>query len=202
MARIKLMVILLAAAMLAGCGIFKRDKPPAYVESREVEPIKVPEDLNRPRTDTSLIIQGRQTAPLTQAPDDTRPPRVGSSEPGSGSLLHDAGGSYMLVKDSVESTQRRLALSIERSGMTMLASDPASRTIRFAYQDSAPKPKKGFFRRLAFWKDDPADHSGEYIARLEADGEDSKVYLEGASGGQVTEAVAEAVLRIIVQRLG
>ncbi len=205
----RIVVPAIAALLLcSGCGLFgKKDKQPVYAGSHEVEPLQVPEDLDPPRTDTALTIAMDDIPALSEAPSDVRPPlTLGGTraENANAAIRYGAKGIYLEVKDSLESTWRRLGITIERSGMQLNGRDQTAGEYRFDYHHHQEQQRKnGFFSRLLFWRrNDGEDYSGSYQAKLEADGELTRVYLNHVTGQAVEDDAAETILTVFLNRLG
>jgi len=190
-------------AAMPGCGWFK-EKPPEYVESVDGEPIRVPEDLDMPQYQSPVTISG----PVMRKPagDELNPgpPRVVATA-GRGDanafMAWSAQGVYLLVRDAPDSVARRLGYAIERSGMKMLEKNPDGRH-RFEYHHQRTD-ERSFWQKMKFWSGGKGpDYSGVYRTRMEADGADTRVYLQFDSGDAATTDSAEHVLGIFMERLG
>jgi len=199
--------ILLVSASTA-CGLFgdKEKDQPVYTKSRETDALKVPDDLDPPRTDIALVIQGNSAVELTDYPDEPYPPRVSSGSDDDDSdtaVKYGARGPYILIQDSVDSVWRRLGLSIERSGMQIKKADLKRMQYLVEYQASEDKRKSGFFGKMAFWrKRGSGDYSGKYHLILEAQQDATRIYLTDNDNQPARDAAAEEVLGIFQNRLG
>ena len=199
----RLLWLALLVLMMPACSWFK-EKPPEYMESEEVAPLAVPDDLDAPVYRTPLVI----TAPEMRRPSGDElnpgPPRVtttaGRNDQGT-AMSWSAEGVYLSVQDSAESVDRRLGFTIERSGMNVL--DPgADGSKRFEYRH-VRYDERSFWQKLAFWNNDSGpDYSGIYRTRVVPDGEKSRVYLYLDSGAPAPTNAAEHVLGIFMERLG
>lgn len=188
---------------LGGCSWFK-EKPPEYLDSQEVEPLRVPTDLDAPQ----------YRAPLTISTPEMRRPSGDELNPGPPRAVSTAGrgdanawmawsaqGVYLSVLDSPASVDRRLGFAIERTGMQPLPDDGQGGQ-RFEYVHIR-YDERSFWQKLAFWNDGKGpDYSGVYRARVEPDGENTRVYLELDSGRQAPTNASEHVLGIFMERLG
>lgn len=187
---------------LGACSWFK-EKPPEYLESREVEPLRVPEGLDAPVYRTPVVI----TAPEMRMPagDELNPgpPRAvatGGRGDANAFIAWSAEGVYLSVLDTAASVERRLGFAIQRAGMQPLESDSGG--LRFEFQHIR-YDDRSFWQKLAFWNDSEGpDHSGVYRARIEPDGENARVYLDLDSGAPANTAAAEHILGIFMERLG
>jgi uncharacterized lipoprotein len=205
----KLFPAALAAVLLGGCGLFgdKEEDKPVYFEASETPYLAVPEGLNEPRRDQSLEVLGEQVPAGVAIDTSNRPPRVqitdGSQNPYS-RINFGAQGSYLLVKDAPASVYSRLKQAIESSGMELLDQNDAAHSYDFYYADPPrPQQKRGFFKSMLFWRNDkPVDYSGNYRTRLEAAGEETRVYILDMEGKATSEGAADAVLGLVLETLG
>jgi uncharacterized lipoprotein len=194
---------LLLAVVIGGCSWFK-EKPPEYMESREVPPLEVPDDLDAPQYRSPIVIT---TPPMRMPSGDELnpgPPRAVSTA-GRGEanafIAWSAEGVYLFVKDTPESVARRLGFAIERTGMRPLPSGETG-TLRFEYVH-VQYDDRSFWEKLAFWnRTGENDYSGIYRARIVPDGADTRVYLDFDSGGPANTNAAEHILGIFMERLG
>lgn len=197
-----LLQLLLATLFLAACGAFG-DKQPEYYDVTESKDLVIPDNLDTPTSPTALTVD-RNYTPLPTNKLSAVPPRVIANQKevdSSTRLQWSADGVYILVEDSAESVQRRLKYVIERSGMDMQSSS-ADGNYRFGYEHERIDIDEGFFSKLAFWRDDGPDYSGEYETVPQPDGDRTRVYLRYADGGEVPMDAAEHVLVILMERLG
>ena len=117
-------------------------------------------------------------------------------------MAWSAAGVYLAVVDSPESVDRRLGFAIQRSGMNLLEADDDGGH-HFQYRHVRIPQEKGFFGKLLFWRGDQGlDYSGSYRVRLEADGDETQVYLMFGTGGSANTNAAEHILGIFMERLG
>ncbi len=194
--------MVLTAPLLASCGLFG-DKDPEYYGVAEVQLLTVPDGMDSPIAPTALTID-IPPMPLPQSELNDVPPRVlanQSAKNANTSLHWSADGVYILVKDSADSVQRRLGYVIERSGMGLLGRGPDG-NYRFEYRHVRPEGNEGFFSKVAFWRDDPPDYSGSYETLLRPEGQNTRVFVRYADGGEVPMEAAEQVLAILKERLG
>lgn len=197
-----LILVAVVAALLAACGVFG-DKNPEYYDVPESKTLEVPQDLDRPNSATALTVD-RQYMTLPERELSPVPPRVLANQKGNETTTRmkwSADGVYLLVQDSPESVQRRLKFVIERSGM-QLHNQSADGNYRFSFEHVRSEEDTGFFSKIAFWRDDAPDYSGEYQTVPQPDGTDTRVYLKYADGGEVPMDAAEHVLVILMERLG
>jgi uncharacterized lipoprotein len=195
-------LLLLLIAILSGCSWFGKNEP-VYMASEEVEPLKIPEGLDKPAGDTQVVI----SMPGMRMPAgdelEPEPPRVASTagkQESGAYMAWSADGVYLLVKDTPDSVARRLRFAIENSGMTMLKRDDSG-SHKFHYKQNM-QSDEGFFSNMAFWRDRPLDFSGTFMTSVSADGKNTRVYLLFGTGEAVDTAGAEHVLGVFMDRLG
>lgn len=190
--------------LLASCGLFRhKEKQPLYYSAVEAEPLQIPPGLDRPTSGGALVIV-TPMAPLPKKEMKIVPPRISSQSSGdkdSSRISWSAEGAYLLVEDTKESVFRRLGLVIDRAGMSVSATSMED-GYRFEYKHDPKDPDRGFFSKLAFWRDDGPNYSGTYRAVIQADGANSRVFIKNADGSEADQAAAEHLLSIFGERLG
>ena len=196
--------VLSVAAILSGCSLFGNNEP-EYLDSIEVEPLKIPEGLDTPRGQEVVTISVPQMRMPSGDELEPSPPRVVSTagkQDANAYLAWSAEGAYLLVKDTPDSVAGRLRYAIENTGMTLLKLDEAG-SHKFHYKQQMPADE-GFFSRMAFWRDGPDnfDYSGTFMTSLRADGVNTRVYLLFGNGEPVDTAGTEHILGIFMERFG
>jgi len=203
--RVPAMAVLTSCiVLLASCSLFRhKDKEPLYYSAVEAEPLVIPEGLDRPTSGSALVIV-TPMAPLPKKEMKIAPPRISSQSTGDKNesrVRWSAEGAYLLVPDTQESVYRRLGLVIQRSGMS-LSDTRLEDGYFFEYWHDPKDPDRGFFSKLAFWRDDGPNFSGAYRATIQADGENSRIFIKNADGSDADQAAAEHLLNIFGERLG
>lgn len=192
------------ALMLASCRMFgHKEKQPLYYSATETPPLEIPQGLDQPVSSSALVIVV-PLAPLPQKEIQTVPPRISSqtdvAKDGS-SIRWSSEGAYLFVQDTQASVYRRLGLAIKRSELS-LSETRVEGGYQFEYLHDSKDPNRGFFSRLAFWRDDGPNYSGSYQAITQADGENTRVFIRNADGSDADQDAAEHLLTILGQRLG
>lgn len=208
-AAIRLMLVVLVAVMamsVASCGMFgkKKEKQPTYYAAKEVPALTIPDGLNRPSNATALMIQ-TPPAPLPEQQLQPMPPRVtsqSSSKNENASVRWGSSGIYLQVADAEDSVIRRLSLAAKRSGFNYRTQSSGKGLVVQYVHVQTKDPDEGFFSKLAFWRDDGPDYSGEYLITTEADGENTRIYLKNADGSDADQNAAEFLLMKLEERLG
>ena len=191
-------------AVLSGCSMFGNNEP-EYLDSVTVDNLRIPEGLDDPTGAIPVVISVPQMRMPSGDELEPKPPRVVSTAGKQDTNAHmawSAEGVYLLVKDTPDSVARRLRFAIDHSGMTMLRKDDQSGAHKFHYSQAKTNQQEGFFSRMAFWRDDPADYSGTFMTNIRGDGQDTRVYLLFGNGKGVDTTGAEHILGIFMERLG
>lgn len=166
--------------------------------------MNLPENLDMPSSNSALLISA-PAIPLSGYALEAQPPRISNTTSGiaaNSRLSWSAQGMYLMVEDTYESAERRLAIVINRSGMQNIRQDDEG-VHRFDYYQKFDDLKKGFFGSLAFWrKDKREDYSGAYQVYVRPDGENTRVYIKYADGTDCEPDTAEHVLAVLGARLG
>ena len=201
---LKIICLSLSIVLLGACA--GRDRQPVYLESEEVEPIRVPERLDEPAVRQTYQVAG-YFLPEMAGQSDARPPRVLSSVEAEASRSHirfGARGLYLEVEDEVDSVWRRLGFSLDRGGMQLQEADEAQRQYAFRFEHEPIVIGRSGFSRLAFWRgDERVDHGGQFQVELEPAGSDTtRVILLDGDGNLVEMDRAEFVLSVLRERLG
>jgi uncharacterized lipoprotein len=185
---LRTLLAVLSVGFLASCSWFNKGKDvPVYYGSVDIAPLEIPEGLDQPQFVNPLIVEPRD--PNMPAPDqiELQPPRVASTAGQSDVnawLSWSAEGVYLQVRDSSDSVIRRLGFAIERSGMNVRTQE------------------RGFFSKMAFWRDDEPNYSGVYQTAIRADGADTRIYLLQSDGAPAGNSAAEHILAVFMERLG
>jgi hypothetical protein len=197
----RLILSVAAFSALSACSSIG-DKPPIYYEEQEVDPLVLPDHLDRPTSTQALYIT-QEARPLPRQEIVTAPPRITSTSAqnnDNSNFRWSADGVYLFVEDTPDSVERRLGFVLKRSGMVML--NPGQEHA-YAFEYWMPEPERdGFFSRFAFWRESPEDYSGAYKIIMRPDGENTRVYLKYADDTECESDAAEHVLSIVRDRLG
>lgn len=196
--------IILTAFLLSACSMFgKDDDVPEYYEVSESPALTIPENLDKPNSDSALTID-HQPIPLPSEPMNTVPPRVvvNQSDEDDNSMLRWASeGVYILVEEPTSGVKERLGVVIQDSGMQLLGKADDG-DYRFVFKDTRPETDKSFWDKVTFWNDDLPDYSGSYLTLSQPEGDKTRIYLKYADGGEVPIEAAEYVLAILKAHLG
>lgn len=165
--------------------------------------MEIPEGLDKPDESGALVITTPYMPPPTML-IETMPPRISSTTSGlkaNSRLSWSPEGLYLLVKDTPESTHRRLGYVLENGGMQRIRVDEEG-VYRFDYYQKFAE-KDGFFKKMAFWNvDETEDYSGAYQVFTQPDGENTRVYIKYADGTDCEPDAAEHLLDVLSARMG
>jgi len=197
-------IFLLSALVLLLGACSSDGRKPEYYDVSGTEDLQIPEGLDRPSSESALVIQYPRM-PLPSMVLDPMPPRISSTTSGidpNSRLNWSAQGMYLLVDDNFDSAERRLDLVINRSGMKKVRRDDEG-VYRFDYYQVFDKGENGFFSSMAFWRrDSREDYSGAYQVYIRPAGEKTRVYIKYADGTDCEPDAAEHVLAVLGSRLG
>lgn len=201
-----LLLVMLLAMSTVSCGMFgkKKEKEPPYYAAREVPPLTIPEGLDRPSTTNALMIQ-TPPAPLPSTELQAVPPRVTSqsnTKDENASIRWGSEGIFLFVQDTQDSVNRRLVHAAKRSGLNYREQGTGNGMVVQYVHVRTKDPNEGWFSKMAFWRDDGPDYSGEYLITTEQDGENTRVYLRNADGSDADQNAAEYLLVKLDERLG
>jgi len=196
-------ILLLALAVLLVTACSSQNKTPEYYDQVETTALEIPEGMSKPDQSSALIIRSPYMPPPSMILQD-RPPRITSTTSGidaNSRLSWSAQGIYLLVEDTPESVQRRLAIVIERSGMQRVRID-VNGVYRFDYYQTFDNVE-GFISKMAFWnKDNSEDYSGAYQIFAKPEGENTRVFIKYADGTDCEPDAAEHMLQVLSERMG
>jgi uncharacterized lipoprotein len=191
----------LVVLLVAACS--SESKKPEYYDQVEAPSLEIPEGMSTPDSSSALIIRAPYMPPPSMILQD-KPPRISSTTSGidtNSRLSWSAQGIYLLVEDTPESVQRRLAIVIERSGMQRVRID-VNGVYRFDYYQTFDKVG-GFISKMAFWnRDNSEDYSGAYQIYAQPEGENTRVFIKYADGTDCEPDAAEHMLQVLSERMG
>ena len=199
-------LILIVISVVSGCSLFGSGEP-EYLASVEVEPLIIPEGLDKPVATAPVLISVPEMRMPSGDELEPMPPRVVSTagkQDTNAYLAWSAEGAYLFVKDTPESVAGRLRYAIENTGMTMLKMDGSGAHKFHFSQPKQKQPTKGFFSKMAFWRggDDELDFSGTFMTSLRPDGMNTRVYLLFGNGEPVDTQGSGYILGIFMERFG
>ena len=198
------LLLVFASTLMQACSLFK-DKEPVYLASEEGRPLQLPEGFDKPQPVNPIVINIAEMRTPTGDELSAMPPRAATTAGGGDAnayIAWSANGAFLAVKDSPQSVSRRLRFAIQRSGMNLVQRDDEGGH-QFEYFQPLQPMEKSFWGKVMFWRQEyMANYSGAYKLRLEADGDETRVYLMTAAGEHTGTNAAEHVLGIFMERLG
>jgi len=194
------------AGMLAGCS---GSRTPVYVASEELPPIRVPEGLTRPASQSAFEIPGFSLPELAARGDESRPPQVlpsSEAEQMRSRVRFGPTGLYLEVQDDAASVWRRLGFALNRGGMSIeeVLFDDRRFLTRFEHEPIVAE-ERGFISRLfLFWRSpEVIDYSGLYVLEvLRETAQTTRIAIFSQDGSILPMEQAEYVLIRLQRRLG
>jgi len=202
-----LILIFVLALMLAACGSREKRKT-AYIRASETKALDVPTDMDPPRTDTAVIIAvpANELPRVEDEPESTLPPLIlnfGQLENSNVSIGYSAHGTYLVLKDTLNSTYRRLGLTLPRIGVTNIEAFDSEHAYAFDYVHKRLHYKKSFWEKMKFWQDNKGpDYSGRYRLELKQAKRATRVYLMDVNGAPIEADAAGVIFAVFLERLG
>lgn len=195
---------ILGAVLLAGCAA--GDSRPIYLDSAEVEPIRIPDRLDRPSVRGTYRVGG-YSLPQMAGQNEDRPPRVLSSAEAEASRSHvrfGERGLYLEVEDPLDDVWQQLGSVLNRDGMEIQQADADDRQYTFRFEHDPIVIDRTGLARLAFWQGrERIDYSGNFLIELEPAGSSATRVILLDEQGQLIEMVrAEYVLSVLREHLG
>lgn len=207
---IALLTAVIAASLLSGCSYFRKRterKNSEYKMAVEERPLEVPPGLDMPNTTGALTVPqagGSTTSASGAASSSAEAPPASSAEVIGAGGGQDVvlGGTGLHVNDTVDSAWSRVGLALERSGAaTILNRDEAGKS--YTVQTTGRTTvKPGWFKRAITFGQAETKKTAQVqlTVRVNADGEGSKVAVEGAAD-EASRDAARALLATLRERL-
>lgn len=198
--------LIVATALLGGCGWFHRDRAEYYKGVQETRPLEVPPDLDAPPTTRELVVPGT-TAPAAGASSAAG---VSSAPPTTAVV---SGPVDLHIADSVDNAYQRVGLALERVQLGKVASkDDAAHSYAYDFdgavtnQPAAPKEHHWYSRILHPFGgggDKAQTQSVKAALRVNVseDAGGSRVSVVPAPGDKSGEAAAQRVIAALRERL-
>jgi uncharacterized lipoprotein len=206
----------LLSLSLTACSFFQKrsqSRENVYQKSTEARPLEVPPGLDMPNSSAALVIPTPAAAPAGdtvaagEAPATSISPAAGNEALPPGAPTTALGGvslsgDGLKVADTPESTWSRVGLALIRSGAaTIVSSDKQG--LSYEIESTGVRTEKaGWFKRaITFGNADKevATRVGLKV-RIEADGDASRVRIEG-DGGEASRDAAADILEALRRRL-
>lgn len=116
----------------------------------------------------------------------------------------DDGQLSLLVNESFLQGWRRIGLALDRAGFTVEERDRSAGRylVRYDPTAEAERQRRGFFSRLAFWRDrEPELEPGNYAYLVRSDAGSTRVTIAAEDGDAVPDALAERLLGLMEEQL-
>ncbi len=203
--------VLAVAAALSGCSLFHHHDN-YYSKAVEARPLEVPPDLDAPPATGELVVPPGGGAASTPAPSASVSPATTVppvSTPTAAPPVQTAAGLH--VADTVEHTWQRVGIALERAQVgTISERDEAGHGYTLEVQGlkaSTPEPQEHhWYTRILHpfgggTKSNGEAVSGRLNVKVIADGDGSRVDVEGASNDASSSEAARRVLDALRERL-
>lgn len=210
MSRYIVLGIVLGGLLLGGCSIFDKvlpDKQQEYKKSQSLPDLEVPPDLTSESiNDTMAVpeIDASGTATYSTYQDRVRrkAQERAESEPQEVQLLDAGEGkTFLILPEGFASAWESLGSALDKAGLELEDKDRARGVYSVRYSGgkgrSASKKEKGFFSRLAFWKDD----STYYLLSLTGVGDKTEIVILDQKGNWDSSTEAKEILNRIQSAL-
>lgn len=202
------LVLLGLAVMLVGCGT-RGDDRPVYVQSEEIQPLRVPAGLSQPRFENQFEIPGYSLPDLAAGGDESMPPRVLSSAEAEASrsrIRFGPTGLYLEVDDEAASVWRRLGFALNRGEMSVeqVLADQRRYAMRFIHEPIQVSRRGRLSQMFLFWRaPEFLDYSGRYLIEVQRETPiRTRVAILGENGEVLPMPQAEFILARLQDRLG
>lgn len=114
----------------------------------------------------------------------------------------EAGGSILVIDDEMRNAWRLVGGALDRSGFAVEDRDMTQGVYYVRYDDpSKAEKKKGFFSKMAFWRDDKVDTVTQYQVALTGSGKETRVMVRDKAGNPDTSPTALNILNLIKEQL-
>jgi len=114
----------------------------------------------------------------------------------------EEGGRVLVIDDEMRNAWRLVGSALDRSGFAVEDRDQSQGVYYVRYDDPAKgEKKKGFFAKMAFWRDDKVDTVTQYQVRLTANGKETRVDVRDKEGNRDTSATAQSILTLLQEQL-
>ncbi|MCC5856739.1 MAG: outer membrane protein assembly factor BamC [Ectothiorhodospiraceae bacterium] len=116
----------------------------------------------------------------------------------------DDGQLSLLINESFLQGWRRVGLALDRAGFTVEDRDRSTGQylVRYDPAAEAERRRRGFFSRLAFWRErEPELEPGNYAYLVRSDGGRTRVTIATEDGEPVPESLAERLLGLMEEQL-
>ena len=201
--------LIVATALLSGCGWFHRDRAEYYKGVQETRPLEVPPDLDAPPTTRELVVPGTSSAPAAAAGASSAA-SVSTAPPTTSAV---AGPVDLHIADTVDNAYQRVGLALERVQLGKVASkDDAAHSYAYdfdgavATQPAAPKEHHWYSRILHPFGGGGSGAQTQSVkaalrVNVSEDAGGARVSVVPAPGDKSGEAAAQRVIAALRERM-
>lgn len=114
----------------------------------------------------------------------------------------EEGGSVLVVDTELRNAWRLVGVALDRSGFAVEDRDMSQGVYYVRYDDTSKEGhKKGFFSKMAFWRDDKVDSVTQYQIRLTANGKETRVQVLDKAGKHDSSPTALNILALVKDQM-
>jgi len=114
----------------------------------------------------------------------------------------EEGGNVLVIDDELRNAWRLVGVALDRSGFAVEDRDMSQGVYYVRYDDSSKEGhKKGFFSKMAFWRDDKVDTVTQYQVRLTANGKETRVQVLDKAGNRDNSPTAQNILALVKDQM-
>ncbi|MEX0730633.1 MAG: outer membrane protein assembly factor BamC [Aquisalimonadaceae bacterium] len=180
-----------------------------YVAHRQAVRVNGGDEGWRPRdSDRGREVEALRTFMVHLGMSDAMAARAAGSSQSAPALssieTSEDGRISLLVNESYLQGWRRTGLALDRAGFTVEDRDRSDGRYIVRYDPGAEsaRKKRGFFSRLAFWRDhEPEVEPGNYVIRVRSESGRTRLAVEDEEGEAVSPDLSERLLVLINEQL-
>jgi len=197
---LKILLLVTPLLFLAGCSMFGGGKDDPDSRDRLVTPPDLSEERQAETTQ-----RARRSSTLSEFASGTTLEDGRSMDEDLATMEEAEDGTRSLViREAYLQGWRRTGLALDRAGFTVDERDRSTGTYLIRYDPGADSERKsrGFFSRLAFWRDrEPEYEPGNYIIRVRSDSGQTRLTVEDEEGSGVAPGLADRLLTLVDEQL-
>jgi outer membrane protein assembly factor BamC len=126
----------------------------------------------------------------------------GKSQPQRARLTRESGGRvFITLNEDFSRSWRRTGVALDRAGFTLEDRDRSRGLYYVRYNGPGQGEKKGFLSKLAFWQRGNGTKSDEYLIRLRADQDTTRVSVLDKAGNEDNSKSADSILTVLYEQL-
>ena len=202
--------LIVATALLSGCGWFHRDRVDYYKGTQETRPLEVPPDLDAPSTSRELVVPASSGS---TASSSAATASATSSAPPEAAGIVASGPVDLHIADSVDNAYQRVGLALDRLQLGKVASkDDAAHSYAYDFEGTvtskpaAPQEHHWYSRILHPFggggdKAETQSVKSALRVNVTQDAGGSRVSVVPAPGDKSGEAAAQRVIAALRDRL-